>query len=189
MSHYEQLGGGISRGFEPRAEAVLEGQQCRWYAAYTSAHHEKRVAQQMKERGIESFLPLYHSVRRWADRRKELELPLFAGYVFVRIAAANRLRVLTLTGVASLISFQGKPAPLADHEIEALQNSLGRNLMVQPHPYLRVGRRVRVRSGSMAGLEGILVRRKDKFRLVLTVELIMGSVAVEIDEADIEPVG
>jgi transcription antitermination factor NusG len=162
--------------------------ETRWYAAYTNPRHEKHVAVQMDSKCIECFVPLYRSVRRWRDRRKELELPLFPGYVFVHIALRDRLQVLQLPGVAHFVSFHGKPAPLPTVEIEALRNGLVRNTLAEPHPYLRVGRRVRIHSGPMAGMQGVLVRRKDKFRVVLSVHLIQRSVAVEVDEAEIEPI-
>jgi transcription elongation factor/antiterminator RfaH len=160
----------------------------RWYAAYTAPRHEKRVSLELEGQQIHSFLPLYTSVRRWKDRRKQIELPLFPGYVFVRMALRDRLQVLQLPGVVQLVSFQGKPAPVPDGEIEAMRNALAGRACVTPHPYLAVGRRVRVRSGSVAGLEGILVRRKQKFRVVLSIELIQRSMAIEVDESDIEPV-
>jgi transcription termination/antitermination protein NusG len=161
--------------------------QPQWYAAYTAPRHEKQVTRQIEGRQVQSFLPLYRSVRRWKDRRKEVELPLFPGYVFVRMALKQRLLVLQVPGVVQLVSFQGRPAALPEGEIERLQDRLGRDVRMEPHPYLRVGRRVRVRSGSVAGLEGILVRRKDKFRVVLSIDLIQRSIAVEVDEADVEP--
>jgi transcription antitermination factor NusG len=160
----------------------------RWYAAYTNPRHEKIVAVQMRKREIDCFLPLYRSVRRWKDRRKELDLPLFPGYVFVRMPLQERLRVLGLPGVVRLVSFQGKPVPLPDREVEALQQGLQNDRCVRPHPYLKVGRRVRVQNGPLSGVEGILVRRKDKLRLVLSIDLLMRSMAVEVDEADVEPV-
>jgi transcription antitermination factor NusG len=159
----------------------------RWYAAYTAPRHEKYVTQQMDGRRIHCFLPLYRSVRRWKDRRMQVELPLFPGYVFVHMALRDRLQVLQLPGVVQLVSFSGKPAALPDAEIEALRNGLAGNFCAEPHPYLTVGRRVRVRTGSVAGLEGILLRRKQKFRVVLSIQLIQRSVAIEVDEADIEP--
>ena len=140
----------------------------------------------MTARSLECLLPLYRSVRRWQDRRKEIDLPLFPGYVFVRMLPSERLKVLTVPGAVHIVGFGGQPAPLADAEIEMLRGRLSR-ARLEPHPYLCVGRRVRVRSGPVAGLEGILVRRKDKFRVVLSMDLIMRSVAVEVDEADIEP--
>src|SRR5207245_3032015 len=130
----------------------------RWYAAYTSPRHEKRVAQQMEGRQIHCFLPLYKSVRRWKDRRKQLELPLFPGYVFVHMALRDRLQVLQVPGVARLVGFDGTPAALPADEIETLRASLLRDVEVQPHSYLAVGQRVSLRSGPLAGLTGIVVR-------------------------------
>lgn len=163
--------------------------QLRWYAVYTIPRHEKCVARQMDGNGLDHFLPLYKSARRWKDRRKELDLPLFPSYVFVHIAFRNRLQVQTLPGVLQIVSFNGKPAPLPEHEIEALRDGLARSASLEPHPYLRIGRRVRVRSGPMAGLSGVLVRRKEKFRVVLSIDLIMQSIALEVDVTDIEPIG
>ena len=158
-----------------------------WFAAYTSPRHEKKVALQMEGNEIEFFLPLYRTVRRWKDRRKQLDLPLFPGYIFVHIALRDRLRVLRLPGVLQFVSFAGKPAPLPHGDIESLRNGLAGGLRAEPHPYLKVGKRVRVRGGPFAGLEGILTRRKDKFRVVLSIELIQRSVAVEVDESEVEP--
>jgi len=158
-----------------------------WYALYTCPRHEKRVVKQIEQHRISCFLPLYRSVRRWKDRRKELELALFPGYVFVRIALEDRLRVLQMASVVRFVSFNGHPVPLPPNEIEALMNGLTRGVRAEPHPYLTVGRRVSVRFGPLAGSQGILVRRKEKFRVVLSLDLIMRSVAVEVDEADIEP--
>jgi transcription antitermination factor NusG len=157
-----------------------------WHVLYTCPRHEKCVAQQIEERSIACFLPLYRSVRRWKDRRKELELALFPGYVFVRLAPQDRLRVLQLPSAVRLVSFNGQPAILPEAEIEALRQRLTGG-GVQPHPYLRVGRRVRVCGGPMQGLEGIIVRRKDRCRVVFSLDLIMRSVAVEVDESDVEP--
>jgi transcription antitermination factor NusG len=162
--------------------------ETRWYAAYTNARHEKTVARQAEERRIDCFLPLYKSVRRWKDRKKVIELPLFPGYVFLHIAFKDRLQVLQLAGVVQFVSFNGKPAVLPDNEIEGLRNGLARGAGAEPHPYLKIGRRVRVSGGPMTGAEGILVRRKDKFRVVLSIHLIQRSVAVEVDESEIEPV-
>jgi transcription antitermination factor NusG len=160
----------------------------RWYAAYTCANHEKRVAKQLEERAVEHFLPLYGSVRRWKDRKVKLELPLFPGYVFVHLALRDRLRVLQTPGVARLIGFGGLPTALPDQEMEAMRNGLQRQLLLEPHPYLTIGRRVRLKSGPFVGLEGILVRRKGLLRLVLSLDLIQRSVAVEVDASEVEPV-
>jgi transcription antitermination factor NusG len=168
-------------------EQLAMSLQVRWYAAYVCSRHEKQVVSQLQERRISCFLPVYRSVRRWKDRRKELELVLFPGYVFVHLDLKDRLRVLQLPSVVRFVSFNGHPAPLPDTEIEVLSKGLASGIRAEPHPYLKVGNRVRVRSGPLAGAQGILVRRKDKFRVVLSIDLIMRSVAVEVDEADIEP--
>jgi transcription antitermination factor NusG len=171
---------------EPEHAEPDHATQDHWYALYTCPRHEKRVVQQMEERRISCFLPLYRSVRRWKDRRKELELALFPGYVFVRIALKDRLRVLQLASVVRFVSCNGYPVPLPNSEMASLMNGLSRGVRAEPHPYLVIGRVVRVRYGPLAGMEGVLVRRKDKFRVVLSLNLIMRSVAVEVDEADLE---
>jgi transcription antitermination factor NusG len=158
-----------------------------WYAVCTLANHEKRVALQLGQRSVEHFLPLYDSVRRWKDRRVRLQLPLFPGYVFVCLVLHARLQVLQVPGVARLVGFDGKPAALPENEIEALRTSLAGRVLAEPHPFLTAGRRVRVKSGPMVGLQGILRRRKGSARLVVSMELIQRAMAVEIDEADVEP--
>lgn len=159
-----------------------------WYAAYASANHEKRVAEQLSARDVEHFLPLYASVRRWKDRRVKLELPLFPGYVFVRLALRDRLQVLQVPGVAKLVGFNGSPTALPQEEIAALRTSLANGVRADPHPHLAAGRRVRVKSGSLAGLEGVLVRKKNSTRFVISLDLIMRSVAVDIEGSEVEPV-
>jgi transcription antitermination factor NusG len=160
-----------------------------WYAAYTSANHEKRVAQQLEKRSVEHFLPLYESARRWKDRRVLLQMPLFPGYVFVKLALCNRLQLLQIPGVVQLVSFNGHPASLPQEDIQAVRNCLDRGQQVEPHPYLTAGRRARVMSGPLRGLDGIILRRKNKTRFVLSFELILRSVAVEIDETELMPAG
>jgi transcription antitermination factor NusG len=157
-----------------------------WYALCTCPRHEKRIAEEMRRRDWACFLPLYHSVRQWKDRRKKLEMVLFPGYVFVRLELANKLRVLQLPGALRLVSFNGQPAPLPASEMESLQNRLADGSKIEPHPYLRRGRRVRIRRGPLEGLEGIVVRRKDSCRVVFSIDVIMRSVAVEVDELDLE---
>jgi transcription antitermination factor NusG len=155
-----------------------------WYVAYTSANHEKRVTEQLSQRSVDHFLPLYESTRRWKDRRMKLQLPLFPGYVFVRFGLADRLTVLRIPGVARLVGFNGRPAVLPATEINALRASVAQRL--EPHPYLTVGRRVRVRRGPLEGARGILVRRKNAFRVVVSVDLIMRSASIEVDASDVE---
>ena len=177
-----------SRAKEDIIFATLStGAETRWYAVHTNSRHEKTVAQQMEGSQIPYFLPLYKSVRRWKDRKKHVEMPLFPGYVFVQIALRDKLQVLKVPGVVQLISFNGRPAALPDAEIEALRSGLARSVATEPHPYLVVGKKVRVHHGPFAGVEGILIRRKDKFRVVLSIHLIQRSVAVEVDETEIEP--
>ena len=159
------------------------------YAVYTTVRHEKVVAQQLEQRSVETFLPLYRSLHRWKDRRKLVDLALFPGYVFVKIAIEKRIRVLQVPGVVSLVGFNGKFTALPDTEITALRSGLQNNVYAEPHPYLRVGKRVRVVRGAMAGAEGILTRKKDKYRVVISIDVLMRSVAVEIDGSDLEPIG
>ncbi len=160
----------------------------RWFAAYTNSHHEKRVVEHFTERRVETFLPLYSALRRWKNRcTMNLELPLFPNYVFVRIDPRERVRVLEVPGVVSLVGFGQKPAPLPDFEIEALRSGLGLR-KVEPYPYLVIGERVRIKAGAMMGMEGVLVLKKSNFRVVLALDVIMQCVAVEVDAEDLEAV-
>jgi transcription antitermination factor NusG len=162
--------------------------QPRWYAAYTRANHEKRVREQLEERSVESFLPLHETMRRWKDRRMRLQLPLFPGYVFVRMAPVDRLRVLQVPSVVRLVGFNGYLSPLSDEEIEGLKKSLASGMRAEPHPFLTTGRRVRIKAGPLEGREGILIRRKGSLRVVLSIELIQRSIIVDVDVADVEPI-
>lgn len=157
-----------------------------WYAAYTCANHEKRVAEQLERHSIECFLPLYESVRRWKDRRVRLQLPLFPGYVFVRLALRDRLQVLALPSVARLVGFDGHPTPLPLEEIASIRACFTRHHPMQPHPYVQSGQRVRVLSGPLEGLTGIVLRQKNCTRFVISIEMLMRSVAVEIDARDFD---
>jgi transcription antitermination factor NusG len=157
-----------------------------WYAAYTAANHEKKAAAEISRRGVESFLPFYHTARRWSDRRVELDMPLFPGYIFVYLALADRLNVLQVPGVVRLVGFGGSPAALPDEQINALRAGLNGQLRAEPHPYLMIGRRVRLKSGPLAGMQGILLRRKAKFRVVISIELIQRALVVDADAADVE---
>jgi transcription antitermination factor NusG len=167
----------------------MESASPRWFAAYTSANHEKRVTGQFVQRSIEHFLPLYESVRRWKDRRMTLQLPLFPGYVFVRLALRDRLQVLCVPGVARLVGFNGTPAALPDNDIAALRTSLAWGVRAEPHPFLTAGRPVRVRSGPLAGMHGILVRRKGKYRVVISINLIQRSIQVDLETDALELAG
>ncbi len=159
----------------------------RWYAARTKSRHEKKVAEHLAGKGITSFLPLYRAQHRWKDRVAKVDLPLFPGYIFVQFPLKERLKVLEIPGVANLVSFKGEPAPLPDQEIETLRQGLSADVYAEPHPYLKVGRRVRIKGGPLRGLEGILERKKeDSFRVVISIDLIMRSVLVEVAMADVE---
>jgi len=164
-------------GYSLQSEVTLG--QSHWYAAYTCANHEKRVAAQLDDRQIEHFLPLYGAVRRWSDRRIRLDLPLFPGYVFVRLALRDRLLVLQVPSLVRLVGFGGFPAALPDGEIDALRSGLANGLLAAPHSFLTVGRRVRITGGPFAGLEGILKRKRNNMRVVVSLDLIQRSVAVD----------
>jgi transcription antitermination factor NusG len=161
----------------------------RWFAVYTTPRHEKHVSEILAERQIEAFLPLYRTNRQWKKSLPVvLELPLFPTYVFVRIARQARGAVLSTPGVLSIVGSSRESWPLPDLEIEALRSGLLER-RIEPHPYLVVGERVRIMAGVMAGVEGVLVRKKNDLRVVLSLDTIMRSVAVEVDADDIEPVG
>ena len=159
-----------------------------WYALYTNARHEKVVARQLQERRVETFLPLYRTWNRWKDRRKQVELALFPSYVFVRIEEEQKLTVLKVSGAVSVVSFNGKMAALPQREIDALRNALENDVHAEPCPYLQVGKKVRVKAGPMAGAEGILSRKKDKCRVVISVDVLMRSVSVEVDATYVEAI-
>jgi len=185
LLQHEALGSGIPGEALLFAEKFLPSVQ--WYAVSVRPRHEKLVTRHLEYQGLNHFLPVYRSVRRWKDRRKELDMALFPGYVFVNLDLRDRLRVLRAPGAVQFVTFQGQPAAIPDSEIRALEASLSAGLRVQPHPYLRQGARVRLKRGPLVGAEGIMIRRKERFRLVLSIDLIMRSVMFEVDEADVEP--
>jgi transcription antitermination factor NusG len=160
-----------------------------WWALYTRHQHEKVVAEMLEAKGLVVFLPLYESIRRWKDRSKTLALPLFPCYVFVRGEMGRHLQVVSTPGVHMVLTNGERAAIIPDEEIEAIRRTLEGSLRVEPHPFLRVGERVRVTRGTLEGVEGILARKKNLFRLILSVNMLAQSVAVEIDAADVEPVG
>ena len=159
-----------------------------WWALYTRHQHEKTVADMLTMKGFEIFLPLYDSVRRWKDRKKVLSLPLFPGYVFLRGGLQRRLQVISTPGVFSILTNGEGFAVIPEEEIEGIRRTVGGKLRVEPHPFLKCGDRVRVIRGTLQGVEGILVRRKNICRLVLSVDMLAQSVGVEIDASDVEPV-
>lgn len=170
-----------------RGGVSLSEQPATWFAAYTVPRHEKTVARQMEARHIESFLPLYTAMRRWKNGcRVAVAQPLFPSYVFVHIARREAVKVLQAPGVVSIVSAGREPSPLPTAEIESLRSALPLRRF-EPHPYLVAGEKVRIISGSLMGMVGVLLRKKSNFRVVLTLDLIQQSVAVEIGSDEIEP--
>ncbi|HEV2299809.1 MAG TPA: UpxY family transcription antiterminator [Candidatus Acidoferrales bacterium] len=167
-----------NNGFEPR-----------WFAVHTRSRHEKSASEQLRGRQIETFLPIYQSTRRWRNGDHEVQLPLFPGYTFVHIPLKDRLHVLKVPGVVRLVGFNGAPVPLEDQEVEGLRCALVSGIKAAPHPYLTVGRRVRITAGPLNGQHGILVRRKGALRVILSIELIQRSVLIDLSANEIEPAG
>jgi len=157
-----------------------------WYALYTRHQHEKTVASLLLGKGFQVFLPLYSAVHRWKDRDKQLSLPLYPGYVFLRDRLERTLQILMTPGVHSIVGTAGRPEPIPEFEIDAVKRVIESSLAVGPHPFLRCGDRVRVTCGPLEGIEGILLRKKNALRLVLSVEMLTKSVAVEIDAYMVE---
>jgi transcription antitermination factor NusG len=173
----------------PSAEAVAAPWSCAlWWFALTVQHqHEKTVARNLDQAGLESFVPLYRTRRMWSDRVKELELPLFPTYVFSRFAWRERMRVLRIPGVRELVGFGKQATPVPEVEINALKRMVASGLPVHPWPYLKVGDWVLITRGPLRGLEGIVVRHKDAWRVVVSVHLLQRSVAAEVDRLWLSP--
>jgi transcription antitermination factor NusG len=158
-----------------------------WYAAYTYPRHERSVFEQLMQKSVECYLPLYEEVHRWTDRNVKVQLPLLPGYVFVHMPLGERKKVLSIGSVVRILSFNGQPVPLPESEIETLKRSL-QYRRVQPFPYyLCKGDKVRIKSGPLQGLEGIVERQKAKSRIVISIHAIMNSVAVDLEAEDLEP--
>jgi transcription antitermination factor NusG len=158
-----------------------------WFALRVKSRSEKIVATIARNKGFEEFLPLYQSRRRWSDRFKSVELPLFPGYVFCRLNPEFRLPLLTIPGVLGFVGIGRVPAPIEDTEITAIQTALGAGLLAEPYPFLEVGQRVRLAEGPLAGLEGLLVEVRKQQRIAVSVSLLKRSVAVEIDRHWVRP--
>lgn len=160
-----------------------------WYAVYSRSRHEKVVEQELQRKGIETFLPLREILSQWKDRKQRVHVPLFSGYVFVHVPVRQRrLDIMKVPGVVRIVGFNNIPETIPDEEIEAVQAFLQTTIKYDPYPYLNVGRRVEIRRGSLKGLQGILVKKKNKFKFILSVHLIQQSVALEIDASDVEPI-
>lgn len=158
-----------------------------WYALGVEPRHEKVVGAHLNDFGYESFVPLYRTRRRWSDRVKELELPLFSCYVFSKFPFHNRVPILRVPGVRNVLSARNAPAPVLEEEIAAIRRIIASGLPVQPWPSLKAGQRVRVKSGPLRDIEGVLVRFKRTWQVVVTVQLLNRAVAVELDRDLVTP--
>jgi transcription antitermination factor NusG len=159
-----------------------------WHAIHTRHQHEKIVATILRNKGFEVFLPLYQAAHRWKDRTKQLSLPLFPTYLFLWGGLDRQVEVLKTFGVHRFVGFGGGPYAIPQEEIEGVQRAVSTTLRVEPHPFLRCGNRVRIRNGSLTGIEGILVRKKKMFRLVLAVEILNRAIALEVDVTAVEKI-
>jgi transcription antitermination factor NusG len=159
-----------------------------WYALYTRHQHEKTVNQLLTNKGFNTFLPLYATSHNWKDRTKSLSLPLFPCYVFLKGGIERRLQILTTPGVYGLVSSAGQPAAIPEVEIEAIRRVVESGARVEAHPYLKCGNWVRVRSGPLTGIEGILVRKKNISRLVLSVQILGTAAAIEVAALQVEAI-
>lgn len=161
-----------------------------WYAVQTRPRHEKMVARQLEKRGFATFLPLASQLRQWSDRRKLVELPLFPGYTFLRMVyqPEQRLRVLTTEGIVGFVGVHGQGMPIPDGQIEHIQGLLAAKVPLESYPFLKVGQRVRIRSGSLNGTEGILIEQESESMLVISVELIQRSISIRLQGYEVESI-
>jgi transcription antitermination factor NusG len=186
MSTFNQSWDGVAA---PVPGAEIEPLVPHWYAVHTRARHEKVVAQRLRDGGVTTFLPLVTEIRRWSDRKQSVDLPLFGCYVFVRLAptSEDRLRVLRIDSVLNFVGVRGQWIPIPDPQIDAVRLLIEEKLPWSTHPFLKIGQRVRIRSGALNGLEGVLVSRNGDRTLVLSVDAIQRSLAVRIEGYDVEP--
>ncbi|MGH9545851.1 MAG: UpxY family transcription antiterminator [Terriglobales bacterium] len=165
-------------------------QPANWYAVQTRARNEKAISERLREQGLNTFLPLVTEVRRWSDRKKKVELPLFSCYLFVRLGAGNsdqRMQVCRTNGVFRIVSMHGNPIPIPDEQIDALRAVVTQQVPWAEHPFLKIGQRVRIRGGALEGVEGVLLSRDGDHTLIISVDAIQRSLAVRVEGYDIEP--
>jgi transcription antitermination factor NusG len=160
-----------------------------WYALFTRYQHEKAVASALSNKNHEVYLPLFRSVRQWQDRAKQLFFPLFPGYVFIRDGMDRQLQILTTPGIIHIVGWGGQPAIIPQNQLDAVRQIIESNLHVETHPFLQSGDRVRVKTGPLKGLEGVLARKKREARLVVSMEMLGRSAAVEIEVLNVERIG
>jgi transcription antitermination factor NusG len=168
----------------------LQFKECQepWYALHTRSRHEKSVSLELSQKGIKHYLPLVETVKKWSDRRKLVEEPLFPGYIFVNISCEDQISALETRGAVQFIGSNGKPWLVPPKQVEAVYIALSSKLKCDPYPYLKVGANVYVTRGPLKGYHGILIEKNKKHRLILSVHLIGQSIAVEIDAADVKPI-
>lgn len=174
--------------FAERPEMPLFGVDVRWYAVQTRSRHEQVVAAQFRVQGISTFLPMMTYARRWTDRHKLVEFPLFSGYMFVNTVASPQIRrtVLSARGVVGFVAMGGEPLPIPDEQIDSVKELIAKNIPCTAYPFLKVGQRVRIRGGSLEGLEGILVSHNGDRKLVISVNTIERSFSIGIEGYDVE---
>lgn len=167
---------------------TIAGEEFNWYAIHTKPRHEKWIAGQLQQKGVFTFLPLLQQIHQWSDRRSKVEVPMFSCYAFVRIvqAAEERLKILRTPGVLGFVGSEREGTPIPSDQIENLQIALREKIPCAVHPFIRVGQRVRVRGGSLDGMEGILLRQGKEESLIVSVELLQRSVAIQVNGYDIE---
>jgi transcription antitermination factor NusG len=170
------------------APPAATDQEERWYALRTRGRHERMVEHRLRERGVATFLPMVTEIHRWSDRNKKVQFPLFSGYLFVRLAPSrvNSLRVLRTDGVFNFVGNNGEGTPIPDAQIEAVRAVLEGKLPWSSYPFLTIGQRVRIRSGALEGVEGILVSRSGETAFVISVDAIQRSLAVRVEGYDIQ---
>jgi len=178
----------LAMDFSQAVAPVEVAAEC-WYGLHTRPRHEKIVARRLEERGVTAFLPMITEVHKWSDRKKKVELPLFSCYVFARFTPnrAERLRVLRVDGVFGLVGSRGEGTPIPDAQIDAVRSLVETELPLSSHPFLKIGQRVRIRSGALDGMEGILVSRNGDQTLVISIEAIQRSLAVRVEGYEVEP--
>jgi transcription antitermination factor NusG len=167
----------------------LDNRECPfpWYAVRVKSNCEQVVSNQLHGAGLEQYLPSYRSQRRWSDRLKEIDVPLFPGYVFARFNLGDRIPLLRLSGVVGIVGFGRQPAPIPEEEISAVRRMLSCSSDCLPWPFLRAGELVQIQHGPLAGLQGIFVQTKGRYRLVVSVDLLQRSVGVEVDRDSVRP--
>jgi transcription antitermination factor NusG len=174
----------------PQAAPLIGAEVENWYGLQTRPRHEKIVAQRLEERGVATFLPLVKEEHRWSDRKKSVQVPLFGCYVFARFIPnrSERLRVLRVEGVFGLVGAKGEGVPIPDDQIDSVRSLINGGLPWSSHPFLKVGQRVRIRSGALNGLEGVLLSRNGDRTLVISVDAIQRSLAVRVEGYEVEAI-